>query len=167
MKTPVEPWEYDREMYTRSNEVEQLLRRLKGFRRIFPRVEKLDLMFPGRRRSGIGGVGSDALKSRNSGARLTLQLYLELWVLDNARYPNDLAPDLGGIVHVGIRTRPPSSIAPVPRGSGGLRWSHRNGACLGERRAVAEDLRQAHGQDSRRRPAGASTVEPIGLTSRC
>ena len=41
----LEPWEYDREMYKRRNEVERLFRRLKGFRRIFSRFEKLDLMF--------------------------------------------------------------------------------------------------------------------------
>ena len=41
----VEPWEYDREMYKRRNEVERLFRRLKGFRRIFSRFEKLDVMF--------------------------------------------------------------------------------------------------------------------------
>ena len=39
------PWEYDREMYKRRNEVERLFRRLKGFRRIFTRFEKLDAMF--------------------------------------------------------------------------------------------------------------------------
>lgn len=38
------PWEYDREMYKRRNEVERLFRHLKGFRRIFPRFHKLDVM---------------------------------------------------------------------------------------------------------------------------
>ena len=38
-------WEYDRAMYRRRNEVERLFRRLKGFRRVFTRFEKLDLMF--------------------------------------------------------------------------------------------------------------------------
>ena len=38
-------WEYDRAMYQRRNEIERLLRRLKGFRRIFSRFEKLDVMF--------------------------------------------------------------------------------------------------------------------------
>ncbi len=42
-----DPWEYDREMYKRRNEVERLFRRLKGFRRIFSRFEKLDVMFLG------------------------------------------------------------------------------------------------------------------------
>ena len=40
-----EPWEYDRNLYKRRNEVERLFRRLKGFRRIFSRFEKLDIMF--------------------------------------------------------------------------------------------------------------------------
>jgi transposase len=38
-------WEYNRAMYKRRNEIERLFRRLKGFRRIFSRFEKLDLMF--------------------------------------------------------------------------------------------------------------------------
>jgi transposase len=41
----IEPWEYDRAMYKRRNEIERLFRRLKGFRRIFSRFEKLDVMF--------------------------------------------------------------------------------------------------------------------------
>ena len=32
-------------IYRRSNEIERLFRRLKGFRRIFSRFEKLDVMF--------------------------------------------------------------------------------------------------------------------------
>ncbi|WP_155248086.1 IS5 family transposase [Variovorax paradoxus] len=47
LKTRLEPWEYDREMYKRRNEVERLFRRLKGYRRIFSRFEKLDVMFVG------------------------------------------------------------------------------------------------------------------------
>jgi len=43
----LDPWEYDRVMYKRRNEVERRLRRLKGYRRIFSRFEKLDLMFLG------------------------------------------------------------------------------------------------------------------------
>ncbi|OLI30034.1 transposase [Xanthomonas oryzae pv. oryzae] len=43
----VDPWEYDKEMYKRRNEVERLFRRLKGYRRIFTRFEKLDVMFLG------------------------------------------------------------------------------------------------------------------------
>jgi transposase len=41
------PWEYDRALYKRRNEIERLFRRLKGFRRIFSRFEKLDVMFVG------------------------------------------------------------------------------------------------------------------------
>ena len=44
-KNRLEPWEYDKEMYKRRNEVERLFRRLKGFRRIFSRFDKLDVMF--------------------------------------------------------------------------------------------------------------------------
>ncbi len=47
LSTRVEPWEYDREMYKRRNEVERLFRRLKGYRRIFSRFEKLDMMLLG------------------------------------------------------------------------------------------------------------------------
>jgi len=51
--TPVVPpksnrlsvWEYDKEMYKKRNEVERLFRRLKGFRRIFSRFDKLDVIF--------------------------------------------------------------------------------------------------------------------------
>ena len=39
------PWDYDQALYTRRNEIERLFRRLKGFRRIFTRFEKLDVMF--------------------------------------------------------------------------------------------------------------------------
>jgi transposase len=40
-------WEYDKELYKKRNEVERLFRRLKGFRRIFTRFDKLDVMFIG------------------------------------------------------------------------------------------------------------------------
>ena len=46
-ETRLDPWEYDRKMYKRRNEVERLFRRLKGFRRIFSRFEKLDVIFLG------------------------------------------------------------------------------------------------------------------------
>ena len=39
------PWEYDRALYTRRNEIERLFRRLKGFRRLVSRCEKLAVMF--------------------------------------------------------------------------------------------------------------------------
>ena len=45
LRTRVQPWEYDRAMYRRRNEIERLFRRLKGFRRVFSRFEKLDVMF--------------------------------------------------------------------------------------------------------------------------
>lgn len=38
-------WQYDKEMYKKRNEVERLFRRLKGFRRIFSRFDKLDVLF--------------------------------------------------------------------------------------------------------------------------
>ncbi len=41
----LDPWEYNRELYKKRNEVERLFRRLKGFRRIFSRCEKLDVLF--------------------------------------------------------------------------------------------------------------------------
>ena len=51
--TPVVPpksnrlsvWQYDKEMYKKRNEVERVFRRLKGFRRIFSRFDKLDVVF--------------------------------------------------------------------------------------------------------------------------
>ena len=43
--TRVEPWRYKKAMYRRRNEIERLFRRLKGFRRIFSRFDKLDLVF--------------------------------------------------------------------------------------------------------------------------
>ncbi len=41
------PWRYNTEIYRRRNEIERLFRRLKGFRRIFSRFDKLDVMFAG------------------------------------------------------------------------------------------------------------------------
>jgi len=43
--TRVDPWKYKKALYRRRNEIERLFRRLKGFRRIFSRFEKLDLVF--------------------------------------------------------------------------------------------------------------------------
>ncbi len=45
LSTRVEPWEYSKAWYKRRNEIERLFRRLKGFRRIFSRFDKLDVMF--------------------------------------------------------------------------------------------------------------------------
>lgn len=43
--TRLEPWEYDRELYKRRNAIERLFRKLKGFRRLATRYDKLDMMF--------------------------------------------------------------------------------------------------------------------------
>ena len=41
------PWDYDHAIHKKRNEIERLFRRLKGFRRIFSRFEKLDALFLG------------------------------------------------------------------------------------------------------------------------
>ena len=41
----ISPWDYDRELYKQRNEVERLFRRLKRFRRVFTRFDKLDVVF--------------------------------------------------------------------------------------------------------------------------
>ena len=46
-KNRLKPWEYDRELYKRRNEIERLFCRIKRFRRIFTRYDKLDVMFLG------------------------------------------------------------------------------------------------------------------------
>src|SRR5580698_783946 len=43
----LKPWDYDRVLYRRRNEVERLFRRLKGYRRVFSRFDKLDVLFTG------------------------------------------------------------------------------------------------------------------------
>ena len=43
----LQPWQYDKALYRKRNEVERLFRRLKGFRRIFSRFDKLDALFLG------------------------------------------------------------------------------------------------------------------------
>jgi len=53
--TPVVPpnpgrlaqWDYDRIVYRRRNEIERLFRRLKAYRRVFSRFDKLDVLFTG------------------------------------------------------------------------------------------------------------------------
>ncbi|RKJ27646.1 IS5 family transposase [Butyricicoccus sp. 1XD8-22] len=40
-----EPWDYDKELYKQRNQVERLFRRIKRFRRIFTRYDKLDVIF--------------------------------------------------------------------------------------------------------------------------
>jgi len=45
LKSRTHPWSFDKTLYRRRNEIERLFRRLKGFRRIFSRFDKLDVMF--------------------------------------------------------------------------------------------------------------------------
>jgi len=40
-------WEYDKELYKKRNEIERYFRRLKAFRAVFTRYDKLDIMFSG------------------------------------------------------------------------------------------------------------------------
>lgn len=40
-----QPWAYDRQLYRQRNRIERLFRRLKAWRRIFTRYDKLDTMF--------------------------------------------------------------------------------------------------------------------------
>ena len=40
-------WEYDRIVYRQRNKIERLFRRLKGYRRVFSRFDKLDVLFTG------------------------------------------------------------------------------------------------------------------------
>ena len=39
------PWSYDRQRYRRRNEVERLIRRLQGYRRVATRYDKLDALY--------------------------------------------------------------------------------------------------------------------------
>ena len=39
------PWKYDKELYKRRNETERYFRRLKRFRKVFTRYDKLDIIF--------------------------------------------------------------------------------------------------------------------------
>ena len=41
------PWEYDKVLYKRRNEIERFFLRLKRFRKVFTRYDKLDIMFSG------------------------------------------------------------------------------------------------------------------------
>ena len=43
----LDPWEYDKELYKRRNVVERLFRRIKEFRRVFTRYDKLDIIYIG------------------------------------------------------------------------------------------------------------------------
>ena len=42
-----EPWHYDKERYKQRNEIERFFLRLKRFRRVFTRYDKLDALFSG------------------------------------------------------------------------------------------------------------------------
>ena len=39
------PWDYNREIYKRRNEIERLFRRIKAYRRVYTRYDKLDIIF--------------------------------------------------------------------------------------------------------------------------
>jgi transposase len=39
------PWDYDRQLYKERNKIERLFMRIKQFRKIFTRYDKLDIMF--------------------------------------------------------------------------------------------------------------------------
>jgi transposase len=40
-------WKYDKELYKKRNEIERFFRRLKAFRAVFTRYDKLDIVFSG------------------------------------------------------------------------------------------------------------------------
>ena len=44
-KNRQKPWEYDKELYKRRNEVERYFLRLKRFRKVFTRYDKLDIIY--------------------------------------------------------------------------------------------------------------------------
>jgi len=46
-KNRKDPWDYDKELYKLRNEIERLFRLLQGFRRVFCRFDKLDIMYSG------------------------------------------------------------------------------------------------------------------------
>jgi transposase len=52
----VHPREYGRELYKRRNAVERSFRRIKGFRRVCTRYDKLDLMFTAFIYAAITGI---------------------------------------------------------------------------------------------------------------
>ena len=58
----VAPWGCGRETYRRRNEAERLFRRLEGFRRVFSRFDRLDVMFLG---FTVFALVIDALRSVN------------------------------------------------------------------------------------------------------
>ena len=46
-KNRKDPWEYDKQRYKQRNEIERFIHRLKRFRRVFTRYDKLDTLFSG------------------------------------------------------------------------------------------------------------------------
>ncbi len=42
-----QPWDHDKQLYRKRNQIERLFRRLKAWRRVFTRYDKLDVMFAG------------------------------------------------------------------------------------------------------------------------
>ena len=44
-KNRKEPWDYDKEIYKRRNEIERYFLRIKRFRKVFTRYDKLDIMY--------------------------------------------------------------------------------------------------------------------------
>ena len=46
-KNRKDPWDYDKELYKHRNEIERLFRLIQGFRRVFCRFDKLDVMYSG------------------------------------------------------------------------------------------------------------------------
>lgn len=46
-KNRKEPWNYDLELYKRRNEVERFFLRIKRFRKVFTRYDKLDVIYLG------------------------------------------------------------------------------------------------------------------------
>ena len=46
-KSRKDPWDYDKELYKRRNEIERFFLRLKRFRKVFTRYDMLDVVFTG------------------------------------------------------------------------------------------------------------------------
>jgi len=46
-KNRLVPWDYDKKLYKRRNEIERLFLRLKRFRKVFTRYDKLDVLYVG------------------------------------------------------------------------------------------------------------------------
>jgi transposase len=46
-KNRKDPWNYDKELYKLRNQIERLFRLIQGFRRVFCRFDKLDIMYCG------------------------------------------------------------------------------------------------------------------------